>query len=551
MMHTAYVSGLIGGRNRMSERRGGATGWRGSQNLFFTILLFTSLIYLSGCGSGQTDTGQTGNSVPVSLSISLPQNSASAASDMTISSRFWVTLQSWLITPTNAWAQTATVITAIQVDVTGPDIHTPISVTETVPPGTLSESTFKVELAVPAGESRVFAVTAFAGNTTYTGKSSPTDLTAGNDALVAVTLSTAVPFVKSISPAPNATGVATTTTIVLTFSTTMNAENLSVDDFLIAGTNAPELSNVTYDTPHQTATLTFTSAFAPDTTYTISVAPGTITDLQGNNLSLAGPPGITFPTRFTTQACPACNLSNLSAVDSSTVTNCPTAGTCPAPLMPAFSSSTTSYGIALITALQSTVGITATLATAGSTLTINGQPATSGVVFQVLLAAGSTTIIPILVTAGGTSQTYTVTLTKPDPSDAHLLSTNPPGYLNNVGLAGLQLTSRNATKNLCFDFGSPSFTTYSYIPKWDPINAFDYTSDIGDFATLTMCFVIQKKSVEQTVLLNGSAQTTNVPNSCCPLNLFPWDSALYGTNTIKVIAPDGETNLTYSVRVRQ
>lgn len=82
----------------MSEIRRGATGWPLSQDLLFPIILIVPLIYLSGCGSGQTDTA-AGNSVPVSLNISMPQESAAAS---TSESRFWAMLQRWLPTITEA-----------------------------------------------------------------------------------------------------------------------------------------------------------------------------------------------------------------------------------------------------------------------------------------------------------------------------------------------------------------------------------------------------------------------------------------------------------------
>ena len=188
MMHTDCVSGSTGTRNRISEKRRGATSWLFSQGFLVTMVLIALLSALSGCGPGQTDSGQT-NSVPVSLSISMPEKSAASAS--TIGSRFWATVQSWLPTPTNAWAQTPTPtpLSAIQVDVTGTDLE-PISMTKAIPPNTSSGSPFTIDLDVPVGRDRVFTVSGFVGtgNLRFQGKSNPTTLTAGQAASVDVIL---------------------------------------------------------------------------------------------------------------------------------------------------------------------------------------------------------------------------------------------------------------------------------------------------------------------------------------------------------------------------
>ena len=189
MMDKACTSGALGRQNRMSETGRGATDWRGSQGIFLTVLLIAPLMYLSGCGSGQTDVGQAnGNSVPVSLNISMPQESASAS---TSGSRFWATLQSWLPSVTNAWAVTYD-LSKITVTVTDSDQH--LLTTKTVdnlPSSLQSDDSIPIDLEVPVGSDRIFAVSAFdrlSGELRLQGQSTPTTLTAGQAAFVDVIL---------------------------------------------------------------------------------------------------------------------------------------------------------------------------------------------------------------------------------------------------------------------------------------------------------------------------------------------------------------------------
>ena len=143
----------------MSARRRRATGWLGSQGFFFTLLLIAPLMYLSGCGSGQTDVGQTNNSVPVSLSISMPQKTAATASYSTIGSHFWATVQSWLPSLTSAWAAGTTAdLRTLTVEVTGPGIPSPITSLPVKLTAPAPNQVITVNLEVPVGPDRMFSV---------------------------------------------------------------------------------------------------------------------------------------------------------------------------------------------------------------------------------------------------------------------------------------------------------------------------------------------------------------------------------------------------------
>ena len=191
MMLSACVSDSIGSRDCISARRRGAIGWPFSQGLLITILLIAPLIYLSGCGPGQTDVGQAnGNSVPVSLNISMPQESAAAS---TRGNRFWATLQSWLPSVTNTWAQAQppciTSLSAIHVNVTGPNLA-PISTPKDIPPNTPCRSPFTIDLDVPVGPDRIFTVFGVDATkrTIRRGNSRPFMLTVGQPVRVDIVL---------------------------------------------------------------------------------------------------------------------------------------------------------------------------------------------------------------------------------------------------------------------------------------------------------------------------------------------------------------------------
>ena len=181
------MSDSLGNRNPMSERRRGTTGWFCNDGFLLAMVLIALLSTLSGCGSGQTDVGQaSGNSVPVNLSISMPQESAAAS---TRESRFWATVQSWLPSLSNAWAATTRDLRTLTVQVTGPDILSPITKTEGLS-DPQSGNVIPITLDVPAGSERVFTVFGLDGTglKIFQGESTSTTLTVGTVATVNINL---------------------------------------------------------------------------------------------------------------------------------------------------------------------------------------------------------------------------------------------------------------------------------------------------------------------------------------------------------------------------
>lgn len=176
----------------MAESSRVATGWLGNRTLLYILLLLAPLTFLSGCGSGQSGSGQN-NAVPVNLAVSFPQNSTAKASASTIGDRVWAVVQRWLPTPSSAWAVgTAGDVASLTVEVSAPDIPVPITKTVTLDePG--SGTVITLTLDIPVGSNRVFTVSCLDRTRVriFKGNSSPVSLTGGQSATVNIALTAA------------------------------------------------------------------------------------------------------------------------------------------------------------------------------------------------------------------------------------------------------------------------------------------------------------------------------------------------------------------------
>ena len=263
MRNTARLSDSLGARSRMSERRLGTTGWFCNHGFLLAMVLITLLTAMSGCGSGQTDVGQTtGNNVPVNLNISMPQESAAAS---TSGSRIWATVQSWLPSLSSAWAATTRDLRTLTVQVTGPGILSPITSQPIPLSAPTSGQTVTAEVEVPVGPDRVFIAHGFdaAGREIFKGESTSTTLTVGQAASVDVILidittgavTGTVTNVGTGTPLPNATMAAAGTSL----RTTTNSNG----NFTLNGV------------PEGRQTLTVSAAGFTSTTQAVTVVAGT------------------------------------------------------------------------------------------------------------------------------------------------------------------------------------------------------------------------------------------------------------------------------------
>ena len=258
----------------MFEKRRSATGWLGCQGLLLAMVLLLLLSALSGCGSGQSDVGQTnGNSVPVNLNISMPQESAAAS---TSGSRFWAKLQSWLPSVTSAWAATTADLRALTVEVTGPGLDPPITSREELP-DPRSGQTVTFTLDVPVGPNRVFTVSGLngSGRAILQGQSTPIVLTPGQPTTVDITLVDITITITTPSLPSGTVGVAYSEPVQATGGT--GALTWTIN----AGTLPPPLTinsstGVISGTPSTAGTFNFTVR-ATDTTSLFDTQPLSIT----------------------------------------------------------------------------------------------------------------------------------------------------------------------------------------------------------------------------------------------------------------------------------
>ena len=100
---------------------------------------------------------------------------------------------------------------------------------------------------------------------------------------------TTPPTVTSTSPAANATGVATSTQVVATFSEALDPTTVSTQTATLTGAGGTAVAaQVTYDAGTRSVVIQPTSTLSPSTTYTARLAGGStdprITDVAGNAL---------------------------------------------------------------------------------------------------------------------------------------------------------------------------------------------------------------------------------------------------------------------------
>jgi len=107
---------------------------------------------------------------------------------------------------------------------------------------------------------------------------------------------TTPPSVVSFSPAHSTANVATSSTVTVTFSESMDPATINANSVLLMNGNTKTPATVTYNAATKTATLTPTGPLSNSATYTIAVLSKTVADLAGNHL------GFDYSAIFTTVA---------------------------------------------------------------------------------------------------------------------------------------------------------------------------------------------------------------------------------------------------------
>ena len=196
-------------------------------------------------------------------------------------------------------------------------------------------------------------------------------------------------------------------------------------------------------------------------------------------------------------------------------------GISPGALAPTFEAGVLRYTASVANGIGS-VTITPTLSDPVATITVNGQPATSGQTRSInLQGGGQITTIPITITAqNGSTKTYEVSVSR--------------GPSNNNNLQGLTITPGTL---------DPSFRA----------NRTGYTVDVGSgvgsvtiaprlqdtTATMTVNGAITNSGQAQTITLNPAGQDTSIAVVVTAQNNT---TKLYSV-TVERAAPDGNNNL--------
>ena len=120
-----------------------------------------------------------------------------------------------------------------------------------------------------------------------------------------ITADNTAPTVLAVSPPNNASGVAITSAVTVTFSEPMNASTITATTFNLrnTGTGALVAGTITYNAAANSATFTPSAPLANGTNYTVTVTTG-VTDIGGNPLAnqftstftTAQPADVTRPT---------------------------------------------------------------------------------------------------------------------------------------------------------------------------------------------------------------------------------------------------------------
>ncbi|WP_416356551.1 putative Ig domain-containing protein [Aureimonas phyllosphaerae] len=305
----------------------------------------------------------------------------------------------------------------------------------------------------------------------------------------------------------------------LTFTVTTTDANgfTGVRTYTLDAVLAPPIaSNVTLGVAANSSAnavpLTLSGGAATSVQVAAQAANGTAT-ASGIAISYTPNPGFAGADSFTYTAT---NASGTSAPATVSVTVAPAtdanlAGLVPSvgTLSPVFTPGTNAYAVAVPNA-QATIELTPTVADPGATVTVNGTPVASGSVSSAIPLAVGATSLPVVVTAqNGSTNTYTVTVTRAASSVATLANLVPSAGSLNAAFA-----SGTASYTLALPAGQ---TSISFTPT---------LSDAG-----------------ATVSVNGAAVASGGASSAIAVPV--------GTTTVSVVvtAADGSSTQTYTVAV--
>lgn len=272
------------------------------------------------------------------------------------------------------------------------------------------------------------------------------------------------PAVDSITPTRGATDIATSSTIVVTFSAAIQASTLTSSTFTVTSASSQVSGTITLDADLNTATFTPDSSLNSYTTYAVTLTSG-IKDSSGNALT-------EYSSTFKTAAAPAASLTVTSISPISGATDV---------------SSGTSISVMFSDAVQSsTINTSSFLVRNGGTY-VSGTvsyDSTSGIAtFTPQAALGSSKLYVVELTAEVTSSsstslsafTSTFTTVAASPTctvltcaDIHalILANNSTGIRPSTAFTATTLTS-----STCLDGATPTYSMTGTMPTGLSFNA--------------------------------------------------------------------------------
>ena len=367
----------------------------------------------------------------------------------------------------------------------------------------------------PAFAAGTLSYTALVGNATTALTVTPTvaDATASvtvngvattsGNASSAIALAVGANTIQVVVTAQNGTTSRTyTVTVTRAGSSDNNLSALAVSNGALSPVFAPSTTGYTTSIPASTGSITVTPTVSePNATVTVDgkavvsgAASGPVAVVAGSNtvtVVVTAQNGSTRTYVITVAKAPASTNADLSALSVSG-----------AALNPAFNLGTNSYTVRVGSSTTS-LTVTPTVADATATVTVDGAATVSGSASDAITLPVGTTVITTVVTAqdGTTTNTYTVTVTRPPSSDSSLTSL--------------------------------ALTDASISPAFDPSTT-GYAASVA--SSVSSVTVTATSTPTSTLTINGGA-ATNVPLAI-------------GANTItvRVTAQDG-TSTDYVVTV--
>ena len=334
--------------------------------------------------------------------------------------------------------------------------------------------------------------------TTSGNASAPLGLSVGNTALtVVVTAQNGTPLTYTVTVTRGGSANASLSALALSSGTLSPGFASGTTSYTASVSNATTAITVTPTVADANASVTVNTAPVAS-----GNASGAIPLFVGSNTIttvVTAQDGVTTSTYTVTVTRAASSNNNLSALSLSSGT-----------LNPVFGAATTSY-TASIAAGVGSITVTPTTAVSSASITVNGNPVSSGVASGAIAMNPGSNAVTVVVTAqNGAPKTYTVTVTRALPSA-------------NADLSALSLSS--GTLSPAFAAGTTS-----------------YTASVSN-ATASITVTPTVADATATVTVNGVAVTSGNASGAIGLTV--------GTNPISVVvtAENGTTIKSYTVTV--